>query len=32
MVARLFAARLAQFGISVYEIRPGILETDMTKP
>ncbi len=32
MVARLFAARMAQFGISVYEIRPGIIETDMTMP
>lgn len=30
MAARLFAVRLAEFGINVYEIRPGIVETDMT--
>jgi len=30
MVTRLFAARLAEFGINVYEISPGIIETDMT--
>ncbi|MFB6391506.1 3-ketoacyl-ACP reductase [Polymorphospora lycopeni] len=30
MVAQLFAARLAEHGINVYEIRPGIIETDMT--
>ncbi len=30
MVAKLFAARLAEYGILVYEIRPGIIETDMT--
>ena len=30
MVAQLFAARLADAGISVYEIRPGIIDTDMT--
>lgn len=30
MTTKLFAARLAQFGISVLEIRPGIIETDMT--
>jgi len=30
MVTRLFAVRLAEFGINVYEIRPGIIETDMT--
>lgn len=30
MVAKLFAARLADSGIYVYEIRPGIIETDMT--
>jgi NAD(P)-dependent dehydrogenase (short-subunit alcohol dehydrogenase family) len=30
MVARLFAARLAEHGINVYEIRPGIIDTDMT--
>ncbi|HTL43486.1 MAG TPA: 3-ketoacyl-ACP reductase [Vicinamibacterales bacterium] len=32
MAARLFAARLAADGIPVYEIRPGIVETDMTAP
>lgn len=30
MVTRLFAVRLAEWGINVYEIRPGIIETDMT--
>jgi NAD(P)-dependent dehydrogenase (short-subunit alcohol dehydrogenase family) len=30
MAARLFAVRLAGDGIPVYEIRPGIIETDMT--
>ena len=30
MVTRLFAARLAEYGINVYEISPGIIETDMT--
>ena len=30
MTARLFAARLAADGIPVYEVRPGIIETDMT--
>ena len=30
MAARLFAVRLAAHGIPVYEIRPGIIETDMT--
>ena len=30
MVAALFADRLAGEGINVYEIRPGIIETDMT--
>lgn len=30
MAAKLFAVRLAEFGINVYEIRPGIVETDMT--
>ena len=32
MTAALFADRLAEFGINVYEIRPGIVETDMTAP
>jgi len=30
MITPLFAARLAEYGINVYEIRPGIIETDMT--
>lgn len=30
MVTLLFADRLAEFGINVYEIRPGIIYTDMT--
>ena len=30
MMTALFADRLAEFGIGVYEIRPGIIETDMT--
>jgi 3-oxoacyl-[acyl-carrier protein] reductase len=30
MVTALFAARLAEFGIQVFEVRPGITETDMT--
>lgn len=32
MTARLFAARLATSGIPVYEVRPGIIATDMTAP
>lgn len=32
MVTPLFAARLAEHGILVYEIRPGIIASDMTKP
>ena len=32
MAARLFAARLAPEGIGVYEIRPGIIRTEMTEP
>lgn len=32
MVTKLFADRLAQYGICVYELRPGIIETDMIKP
>ena len=32
MTARLFAARLAADGIPVYEVRPGIIATDMTAP
>ena len=30
MMTALFADRLAEFGINVYEIRPGIIATDMT--
>lgn len=30
MATRLWAARLAEYGIGVYEVRPGIIETDMT--
>lgn len=30
MAARLFAVRLASHGIPVYELRPGIIATDMT--
>jgi len=32
MITPLFAARLAGQGISVYEIRPGIIATDFTEP
>jgi len=32
MVTPLFATRLAGYGINVYEIRPGIIATDMTGP
>jgi NAD(P)-dependent dehydrogenase (short-subunit alcohol dehydrogenase family) len=30
MATQLWAARLGEFGIPVYEIRPGIIKTDMT--
>jgi NAD(P)-dependent dehydrogenase (short-subunit alcohol dehydrogenase family) len=30
--AKVFADRLTEYGINVYEIRPGIIETDMTAP
>jgi len=30
MITPIFATRLAEHGIRVYEIRPGIIETDMT--
>ena len=30
MLTALYAARLAEFGINVYEIRPGVIATDMT--
>jgi NAD(P)-dependent dehydrogenase (short-subunit alcohol dehydrogenase family) len=32
MMTQVFAARLAAHGINVYEIRPGIIATDMTGP
>jgi NAD(P)-dependent dehydrogenase (short-subunit alcohol dehydrogenase family) len=32
MLTPLFATRLAEHGINVYEIRPGIITTDMTGP
>lgn len=31
MATRLWAVRLAEYGIGVYEVRPGIIETDMTQ-
>jgi 3-oxoacyl-[acyl-carrier protein] reductase len=31
MMTMLYADRLAEYGINVYEIRPGIIETDMTR-
>ena len=30
MATQLWAARLAEFGIDVYEVRPGVIATDMT--
>ncbi len=30
MMTKLFATRLAEFGINVYEVRPGVVATDMT--
>jgi NAD(P)-dependent dehydrogenase (short-subunit alcohol dehydrogenase family) len=32
MAAKLFAVRLAPHAIPVYDVRPGIIETDMTAP
>jgi 3-oxoacyl-[acyl-carrier protein] reductase len=32
MAAQLFALRLAEHGIAVYDVRPGIIATDMTAP
>lgn len=32
MMTQLFAMRLAEHGINVYEIRPGVIQTDMTGP
>lgn len=31
MATKLWAARLTEYGIGVYEVRPGIIETDMTR-
>lgn len=30
MATKLFAVKMAEFGVNVYEIRPGIIATDMT--
>lgn len=30
MTTKLYADRLAEYGIHVYEVRPGIINTDMT--
>jgi 3-oxoacyl-[acyl-carrier protein] reductase len=30
MAARIFSDRLAEYGINVYEVRPGIIQTEMT--
>ncbi|HRR34259.1 MAG TPA: 3-ketoacyl-ACP reductase [Kiritimatiellia bacterium] len=32
MMTRLFASRLGQDGVAVYEVRPGIIRSDMTAP
>jgi NAD(P)-dependent dehydrogenase (short-subunit alcohol dehydrogenase family) len=32
MATQLWAARLAEHAIAVYEVRPGIITTDMTAP
>lgn len=32
MLTPLYASRLAEYGINVYEIRPGVIATDMTGP
>jgi NAD(P)-dependent dehydrogenase (short-subunit alcohol dehydrogenase family) len=32
MMSKLFAARLAQANIHVFELRPGIIRSDMTEP
>lgn len=31
MMTQAFAARLAEYGINVYEVRPGVIRTDMTQ-
>ena len=32
MMTKLYADRLSEYGINVYEIRPGIIRTNMTQP
>jgi NAD(P)-dependent dehydrogenase (short-subunit alcohol dehydrogenase family) len=32
MLARVFALRLAEHGIAVHEVRPGVIRTDLTAP
>ena len=32
MTAKIFADRLSEYEINVYEVRPGIIQTDMTAP
>ncbi len=32
MMTKLYAVRLAEYGIGVFEIQPGVIETDMTGP
>jgi NAD(P)-dependent dehydrogenase (short-subunit alcohol dehydrogenase family) len=32
MMTKLYAARLAEHGVNVFEIRPGVIATDMTGP
>jgi 3-oxoacyl-[acyl-carrier protein] reductase len=32
VMSKMFAARLAPLGVHVYEVRPGLIRTDMTKP
>ncbi len=32
MATQLWAVRLAEFGLRVYEVRPGVIQTDMTLP
>ena len=32
MMTQLYAVRLAEFGIGVFEVQPGVIETDMTAP
>ena len=32
MMSKVFAVRLAEDGINVFDVQPGVIETDMTKP